>query len=142
MAEKAKIRTLRRKSRVAARKGLQSRPGLPVPPRKAMSLAGKKSKGLPYPLPPYPGANPLQLVRWASGEWQALGRFKRLALPVIAFVALTTWEKERERQEVRWDEIERQETVKLANDLYIRASTSPRQRKGRRSIWPFKRKGQ
>ncbi len=141
MAEKDEIKKLRRKSRVVARKGLQSKPGFPVPPRKAMSLARKKSKGLPYPLPPYPVGNPLQLIRWAGGEWNALGRFKRLALPVIAFVALTTWEREREMQEVRWDEIERQQTVELANDLYIKASTKPRERKGRRGIWPFKRKG-
>jgi hypothetical protein len=141
MAKKAEIRTLRRKSRVVARKELKSHPGFPVPPRKAMSLARKKSKGLPYPLPPYPGGNPVQLIRWVSGEWQKLGRFKRLALPVIAFVALTTWEKEREMQEARWDELERQQTIQLANDLYIRAATNPKQVKSRRGIWPFKRKG-
>jgi hypothetical protein len=141
MAKKAEIKTLRRKSRIAALDGLQSQPGFPVPPRKAMSLARKKSKGLSYPLPPFPGGNPLLLFQWARGEWQALGRYKRLALPFIAFVALTTWEKEREMQETRWDEIERNETVQFANDLYIRASTGPMKRKSPRRIWPFNRKG-
>jgi hypothetical protein len=141
MAKKTEIKTLRRKSRIAALEGLRNQQGFPVPPRKAMSLARKKSKGLSYPLPPFPGGNPLLLFQWARGEWKALGRYKRLALPVIAFVALTTWEKEREMQEARWDEIERNETIQFANDLYIRASAGTTQRKSLRPIWPFNRKG-
>ena len=139
MADKNKVSKLRQKSRVAALEGLRSQPGFPVPPRKAMSLAKKKSKGLGYPLPPYPGANPLLIFQWARGEWQQLGRWKRLALPVIVLVALTTWEKEAKLHEARWDQVEREETARLAQVLYIKtASTRPKKRKG--GIWPFRRR--
>lgn len=138
MAKKSEIKTLRQKSRIAALEGLRSQKGFPVPPRKAMSLAAKKSKGLPYPLPPFAGGNLLLLFQWARGEWQSLGRHKKFALPIIALVALTTWEKENEMREARWDEIERDQTIRFANDLYIKVTTP---KKPKRSFWPFKRKG-
>jgi hypothetical protein len=137
MADKNKVSKLREKSRIAALEGLRSQPGLPVPPRKAMSLAKKKSKGLGYPLPPYPGANPLVLFQWARGEWQQLGKWQRLALPVMALVALTTWEKENEMREARFDRIEHEQTTQLAADLYIKASTHPKKRES--GIWPWQK---
>jgi hypothetical protein len=139
MADKAKVQTLRRKSRIAALEVLRSRRGFSVPPRKAMSLAKKKSKGLPYPLPPFAGLSLPLLFREAQGEWKALGRHRRLALPIIALVALTTWEKERETREARWDEVERQDTIDFANAIYAQASAGPKQRT--RGFWPFNRGG-
>src|SRR5205814_10398610 len=111
MADKNKVSKLREKSRIAALEGLRSKPGFPVPPRKAMSLAKKKSKKSAYPLPPYPGANPLMIFQWARGEWQQLGKWQRLALPVILVVGLTTWEKEAQLRETRWDRAEHEETA-------------------------------
>ena len=138
MAGKDEVKKLRRKSRIAALEGLRNQPGFPVPPRKAMSLAKKKSKSLAYPLPPYPAANPLLLYQWARGEWQSLGRFKKLALPVIALVALTTWEKEQMMKDARWDQVEREQTVQFANDLYAKTTTPPKAH--RFALWPFGRK--
>jgi len=106
-------------------------------PRRAMGLAKKQSKTLSYPLAPYP-VNLLLLYQWARGEWESLGKHKKVALPVIILVALTTWEKELFRREARWDEIEHQETAKLARKLYLEASGTPRKR--RFPFWPFKRK--
>src|SRR5438045_1212799 len=119
MAEKNKVSKLREKSRIAALEGLRSQPGFPVPPRKAMSLAKKKSKGLGYPLPPYPGTNPLLLFQWASGEWRQLGRWQRLALPVMLLVGLTTWEKEAQLRDARWDRVEHEQTARFARHLYV-----------------------
>ena len=137
MAKNDQLTKLRQKSRIAALEGLRSQPGFPTPPRKAISLAKKKSKGLDYPLPPYPGTNLLLLFQWARGEWQSLGRWKQLALPVIALVALTTWEKESQLREARYDNIDREQATRLANDLYIQASTKPKPRKS--SILPWRR---
>jgi hypothetical protein len=137
MADKNKVSRLREKSRIAALEGLRSQPGLPVPPRKAMSLAKKKSKGLGYPLPPYPGANPLVLFQWARGEWQQLGKWQRLALPVMVLVALTTWEKEAQLRDTRLDQVEREETTQFAKHLYAKVSTRPR--KGKGGFWPWQK---
>jgi hypothetical protein len=139
MAGKNRVSNLREKSRIAALEGLRSQRGFPVPPRKAMSLAKKKSKKLAYALPPYPGANPLLLFQWARGEWQQLGRWQRLALPVIVLVALTTWEKEAQLRETRWDRVEHEETARLARELYIKSATTPK-KKARKGFWPFTRK--
>src|SRR5206468_1523718 len=98
MAKQDQITALRQKSRVAAEESLKEREGFPIPPRKAMAQAKKASKGLPYPLPPYAVANPLQLYRWAADEWRSLGRWQGLAAPVVALAALLTWEKERALQ--------------------------------------------
>ena len=138
MADKKKVTNLRQKSRIAALEGLRSQRGFPVPPRKAMSLAKKKSKKLAYPLPPYPGANPLLVFQWARGEWQQLGRWQRLALPVILVVGLTTWEKEAQLRDARWDRVEHEETVRLARDLYVKSAVSTGKPK-RKGFWPFSR---
>jgi hypothetical protein len=139
MAGKSDITTLKGKSRIAAFKGLRSQRGFAVPPRKAMSLARKKSKGLAYPLPPYAGENLLVLFQWVRGEWKALGKYRRLALPIIALVALTTWEQEYLKREARWDEVEREETLRLANELYAKSLVVPEAHK--RRFWPFNRGG-
>src|SRR5215210_8711737 len=118
MARKDKLKELQQKSRFAAMEGLRPRGGFPVPPRKAMAEAKKASKKLSYPVPPYPGANMLQLYRWTRYEWWKLGKWQRVALPVIVLVALTTWEKEKELQEARWKEIDRLETKRTAAHLY------------------------
>jgi|GEM_PF-3673543 len=118
MAKKDKVKELRQKSRFAAMEGLRPRGGFPVPPRKAIGQAKKASKKLPYPVPPYPGANLMQLYRWAEYEWWKLGRWQRVALPVIVLVALTTWEKEKELQEARWLEVDRFEAKRQAAQAY------------------------
>jgi len=139
MADKKKVTTLRLKSRLAAFDALKSPRGFLVPPRKAMSVAKKESKGLAYPLPPYDGQNLLLMFRRAQNEWKSLGKYRRLALPVIILVALTTWEKENELREARWDRIELEETARLANRLYTNSMAEPEVY--RRRFWPFKRGG-
>jgi hypothetical protein len=141
MAENAEVTKLRRKSRSAAFEALRKQKGFPVPPRRAVSLANKKSKGLAYPLPPYPGGNLLLLFQWARGEWQSLGKYQKVALPIIALVVLTTWEKEYLRREARWDQVEHEETIALADKIYIKATTPPQKRKGIFKFLPFNRKG-
>lgn len=118
MAGKDKLKKARQKSRFAAMEALRQQRGFPIPPRKAVSRAKKASKKLAYPLPPYVGANPLQLYRWAQFEWKKLGRWQRVATPVVALVALLTWEKEKIVQEQRWDEIEQQQAKRTAAELY------------------------
>jgi len=137
MADKKKVTTLRSKSRLAAFEDLRRRSGFLVPPRKAMSLAQKESKGLAYPLPPYAGQSLVGLFRQVQGEWKSLGKYRGLAVPIIILVVLTTWEKEYERREARWDQIEHEETVGLANNLYARSLVEPEARK--RGFWPFNR---
>ena len=70
MPEKDKLKKARQKSRFAAMEALRENKGFPIPPRKAMSQAKKASKKLAYPLPPYAGAGPVQLFRWAQFEWR------------------------------------------------------------------------
>lgn len=119
MAKKEnKIEQLKQKSRFAAMEAKKPVGGLPVPPRKAMSNAKKASKKLPYPVAPYPGANPLQLYRWARYEWWKLGKWQRLALPLVVLTALRTWEKEMELQETRWQQIDKIETKQAAAEAY------------------------
>jgi hypothetical protein len=138
MAKKDKITELRQKSRIVALEGLQRQPGFPVPPRKAMSLARKKSKKLAYPLSPYPGANLLLLFQWARGEWQSLGKWQRLALPIIVLVGVTTWEKENGLREATMKRIEHEETLRFAQELYVKSAVRSKEKK--RGFWPFKRK--
>ena len=102
MAKNDKVKKERRRAMFAAMEGLRPQKGFPVPPRKAMSQANKASKKLAYPLAPYPGASLLQLYRWGSAEWQSLGRWQNLALPVVVLVSLLTWEKERGIQDDYW----------------------------------------
>ena len=113
-----KLEKLRQKSRFAAMEVKKPVGGLPVPPRKAMANAKKASKKLPYPIAPYIGANPIQLYRWARYEWWKLGKWQQLALPVIVLTALRTWEKERELQEARWQQIDKIETKQAAAEAY------------------------
>lgn len=118
MAGKDKLKKERQKSKFAAMEALRAQGGFPVPARKAMSRAKKTSKKLAYPLPPYAGANLLQLYRWGQFEWHNLGRWQRLAAPIVLLVALLTWEKERAMQDQRWDEIEQHDTRRMAAELY------------------------
>lgn len=118
MAGKDKLKKERRKSRFAAMEAMRRTQGFPMPPRKAMSRAKKSSKNLAYPLPPYAGAGPLQMFRWAQFEWKKLGRWQRVAAPVVVLSALLTWEKEVAMQEQRWDEIEHAQTKRAAAELY------------------------
>jgi hypothetical protein len=118
MAKDDKVKELKQKSRSAATKGLEAARGFPTPPRKAVKEAKKASKKLPYPVPPYPGANPAQLYRWAQHEWQGLGRWQNLALPVIVIVGLLTWEKESALKEARWGEVERTDARQIAAETY------------------------
>lgn len=137
MASKNELEKQRQKARITFLDSFKRQSGFPVRPRRAMALAKKQSKTLPYPLAPYP-VNLLLLFQWARGEWQSLGRHKKVALPVIILVALTTWEKEYFRREARWDDIERQETEQLARKLFLESIGTPRKR--RFPLWPFKRK--
>ena len=118
MAKKDNVRELRQKSRFAAMEGLRPKGALPKPPRKAMKDARKTSKRLSYPVPPYPGANPVQVYRWAQEEWWRLGRWQKVALPAIILTALLTWERENELRQARWDEVERADTKQLAAETY------------------------
>lgn len=130
MAKKEdKVKELRRKSRFAAMEGLRPSRSLPVPPRKAVKQAQKASKKLPYPVPPYPGAGLPQIFRWTQHEWWQLGKWQGLAAPVIALVALLTWEKEKELKEARWNEIEKEETRRRAAEVYGAFGRAKRRRK-------------
>ncbi len=118
MAKDDKIKELKQKSRFAAMEGLKPNRGFPTPPRKAMGQAKKLSKKLPYPVPPYPEANPMQAYRWAQYEWWKLGRWQSLALPVIIIAGLLTWEKEKALKETGWGEVERIEAKRIAAEAY------------------------
>ena len=119
MAKKEnKIEQMRQKSRFAAMEAKKPVGGLPLPPRKAMSNAKKASKKLSYPLPPYPGANPVQLYKWARYEWWKLGKWQGLALPLVVLTALRTWEKETELKEARWQQIDKIEAKQAAAEAY------------------------
>lgn len=118
MAKKDKVWELRQKSRFAAMEGLRPTGGFPFAPRKAMRQAKKASRGLPYPLPPYPRANLLQLFQWARFEWWKLGRWQQLAAPVVVIAALLTWEKEKALQESHRQELERAQAKQKAARLY------------------------
>ena len=131
MAGKDKLKKDRQKSRFAAMEALRATKGFPVAPRKAMSQAKKTSKKLPYPVSPYPGAGLLSVYRWASFEWRKLGRMQMVAAPLIAIVALLEWEKEREIQDARWDEIERAQLKELAAATYGAYGARP---KGKRKL--------
>jgi hypothetical protein len=129
MAKKDKVRELRQKSHAAAMEGLRKNLSFPVPPRKAMSRSKKASKKLSYPVSPYPDANILQLFRWGRYEWSRLGRWQSLAGPVIALVALTTWEKEKALQDARSFQIEKVETKQMAARIYGAFGRKPRKRR-------------
>jgi hypothetical protein len=118
MAKEDKVKELKQKSRFAAMEGLRTNRGFPTPPRKAMGQAKKLSKKLPYPVPPYPEANPVQAYRWAQYEWWKLGRWQSLALPVIIIAGLLTWEKEKALREIGWGEAERIEAKRVAAETY------------------------
>jgi hypothetical protein len=129
MAKDDKVKELKQKSRSAAREGLEVARGFPTPPRKAVKQAKKASKKLPYPVPPYPGANPAELYRWAQHEWQNLGRWQNLALPVIVIVGLLTWEKESSLKEARWGEVERMDAKQIAAETYGAFGRPPTQKR-------------
>ena len=129
MADKNKITTAREKSQLAAREALRENRGFPIPPRKAMSQAKKASKKLAYPLPPYAGANLLQLYRWAQFEWRKLGKWQRVVLPVVVLNALLTWEREKDIQDRYWDRLEHAQTKELAARAYGAYGPQPKKRK-------------
>ena len=129
MAKKDRAIELRQKSKFAAMEGLRRREGFPVPPRKAMSQARKTSKKLPYPLAPYPSANPLQLYRWAAAEWQTLGRWQGLAAPVVILVALLTWEKEKAMREGYMAQVDKVRVRQQAAEVYGAYGRRPKRRK-------------
>ncbi len=128
MAKKDKVEAERKKARAAAEKDLKERRGFPIPPRKAMSHANKLSKKLVYPVPPYPGANYLQLFRWGSEEWRKLGRWQNLALPVILLTALLTWEKEKALQDDYYLRLE-EAAIKREHEKLLVTSVPARKRR-------------
>ncbi len=129
MAEKGKVKKQRQKAMFAAMEGLRPIGGFPLPPRKAMSKAKKASKKLDYPVPPYAGVNLWKLYKWASFEWKQLGHRPALVTPVAILVALLTWEREKELQEARWEQLERIETKHYAATLYGAFGRRPRRKK-------------
>ncbi|MDQ3931025.1 MAG: hypothetical protein M3328_18005 [Chloroflexota bacterium] len=129
MAAKDKLKKERQKSRFAAMEALRENKGFPVPPRKAMSQAKKASKKLAYPLPPYPGANLVQLYRWTQFEWRKLRKWQSFVLPVVVLNVLLTWDKERALQEQYWDQLERAETKEMAAQTYGAYGPLPKKRK-------------
>jgi hypothetical protein len=129
MAKKDEVSKLRRESRRLATKELRTGGGFPIAPRKAMSQAKKASKDLAYPLAPYAAANPFQLFRWAAQEWDKLGRWQGLALPVIIITALRTWEKEKAAQETYFMELERRAIRRENARLYGTYGVAPKKRK-------------
>ena len=118
MAKDDKVKEQKQKARFAAMEGLKPSSSFPIPPRKAMGLAKKSSKGLSYPLAPYPHANLLKMYRWGEFEWRKLGRWQMLALPFIIIVALRTWEKEIAIQEEGQAKVERNAAKQEAADIY------------------------
>lgn len=137
MAKEDKVKELKQKSRSTATEVLESGRGFPTPPRKAIKQAKKVSRKLPYPLPPYPGANPAQLYRWAQYEWRKLGRWQSLALPIIIIGGLLTWEKEKALQEAGWGEIERIEAKRLAAETYSAFGKPPTSKRKLLGFIPF-----
>ena len=129
MVKEDKATELRQKSKFAAMEALRPKPGFPVPPRKAVSNAKKASKGLVYPVPPYPNTNLLALYRWANVEWKNVGHWQSLAAPIVIIVSLLTWEKEKALQEARWTQIEKEEVRRRAAEIYGAFGTQPRKRK-------------
>src|SRR5919199_740440 len=129
MAKEDKVRRLKERSKRTAEETLKEREGFPIAPRKAMAHARKASKKLPYPLPPYASANRVQLLRWAAIEWQNLGRWQRVALPVVALVALLTWEKERALQESYQVEVDKAALKHRAAEMYGAFGRRARKRK-------------
>jgi len=127
--DKDKVKKERQRSMFAAMEGLRPRDRWPVPPRRAISRAKKASKKLPYPLAPYPDANPVLLIWWARAEWKSLGRWQRLALPVIILVGLLTWEKEKALKEAYQFELEKAGARQYAARLYGAFGQVPRRRK-------------
>ena len=101
-----------------ARMAKKLKEGPPLPPRKAMKQAKKLSKGLLYPIAPYSTMSLRQLLKWASNEWQQLGHRQRIAAPVVVLMGLLTWEKEKQRQEDRYFELEMEDTKRYATQLY------------------------
>jgi hypothetical protein len=94
-----------------------------------MTRAKKASKKLAYPISPYPGAGKLQVFRWAQYEWSQLGHWQSLAAPVIALVALTTWEREKQLREDREFQITRGETKRFAARTYGAYGERPQRRR-------------
>ena len=129
MAEKDKVKKARQKSKFAAMEALRDNKGFPIAPRKAMSQAKKASKKLAYPLPPYAGANPVQLYRWGRFEWRKLGRWQGVVLPFVVLNALLTWEREREIQDRYWDAVERAQAKETAAQAYGAYGPRPKKRK-------------
>ncbi len=129
MAEKEMIKKARQKSRFAAMEAMRENRGFPVPPRRAMSQAKKASKKLAYPLPPYTGANPVQLYRWAHFEWRKLVRGRQVVLPFVMLNALLTWEREKELQDRYWEQLEHAKTKELAARAYGAYGPQPKKRK-------------
>jgi|SRR5829696_7367472 hypothetical protein len=132
MAKKDKVTELRQKSMFAAMEGLRKERGFPVPPRKAMANARRRSKNLAYPVPPYAGTGPLgliELARWARYEWWKLGHWQKVAAPVIVLVALLTWEKENALREERWEQVEREQIRRLALEEFGMLPERPKKRK-------------
>src|SRR4051794_19878908 len=131
MADKDDVKKERGKAKEAAKKDLKvvRRTGFPVAPRKASSEANKRSKRLMYPLAPYPGTNIFVLWYWAWKEWKSLGKWQRVAIPVIILVALLTWEKETALQEEYIFQIDRSDLKRQATDLYVTEGKRPERRK-------------
>ena len=129
MAKDKKVEKLRQQSMFAAMEGLRPRLGPPVPPRKAMSSAKKASKGLLYPLAPYPTASKRDVYRWANEEWKKLGKWQSLTAPIIVISALLTWEKEKALQDAYWDVQEKAEAKQRAAEVYGAFGRKPKRRK-------------
>jgi hypothetical protein len=128
MAKSNEVSKLKEESRKTARKALREAEAPLEPPRKAISTAKKLSKGQPYQVAPYAGVGLRTLYSWTRVQWEDLGRHQRLALPVIIFVALRTWEKERRLQENRWFELEKADAKRFAANIYG-AYGAPKKRK-------------
>jgi hypothetical protein len=129
MAKQDKLEKERQKAREAAGKDLKERRGFPIAPRKAMANAKKASKRLSYPVPPYAGANILQLYRWGSEEWRKVGRWQNLALPFVILTALLTWEKEKALQEDYYVQLEQRAIREENAKLYGTFGRAPKPRK-------------
>jgi hypothetical protein len=128
MAKKDKAKELKQKSRFAAMEALRPVGGPPVAPRKAMKDARKASKGLSYPVPPYPGAGPVQVYRWAQHEWWRLGKWQSLAMPFAILSALLTWEKEMTLRQRRAEQLDRADIKEMARAMYLAPPRKPKRK--------------
>jgi hypothetical protein len=117
-AKDGELRKLRKEAKAAARKSQRRMQITVLRPVRAIREANKLSKSRSYPLPPYQGLGEVAIFRWLWQEWKRLGRYQRVATPVLFLVGFLTWQQERETRRVRLDALEKADVRRYAAELY------------------------